>query len=237
MARQPHTARQALSALAEKGSEANRKGMARFGISTGRAYGVPMPAIRAVARQIEPDHHLAEALWQSGVHEARILAALVDRPQWVTAAQMDRWTAEFDSWDLCDQVCGNLWDRAACRDRKISEWMADDREFVRRAAFATMAWRAVHDKEAADTAFLDYLPMIRRAAGDNRNFVRKAVNWALRQIGKRSAELHRPALDLARELATAPETAPRWIGRNATLELESAKVLSRLGLPNRVPSP
>ncbi len=204
--------------------------MARFGISTGKALGVSMPDIRAVARAIRHDHDLAHALWESGIHEARILASMVDRPEWVTAHQMDRWAGDFDSWDLCDQVCGNLFDRTGFAHEKIIAWAGDDREFVKRAAFTTMAWRAVHDKKLADDALLAYLPLIRREAGDPRNFVKKAVNWALRQIGKRSAQLHGPCLELARELSQSEDAARRWVGSGARRELESEKVRSKLGL-------
>ena len=228
MPRRQTTLREAIECLERSGSEKNRAGMARFGIETSRAFGVPMPAIRACARAIVPDHGLAEELWQSGFHEARILASLVDRPQWVDREQMDRWTAEFTSWDVCDQVCGNLWDRTPFAREKIAHWASDEREFVRRAAFATMAWQAVHDKEIADRELLSGFQIIRDASTDPRNYVRKAVNWALRQLGKRSAALHEPALTLARELAASSDRTARWIGTDAVRELESRAVLERI---------
>jgi len=230
MARGPMTVEAALAALRARGKPENRRGMARFGINVDRAFGVPMPEIRACAAGIVRDHALAEALWQTGFHEARILASLVDRPQWVTQEQMDRWTADFDSWDLCDQVCGNLWDRTPQAFTKIRQWASDEREFVRRAAFATLAWKAVHDKAAPDDLFAALLPVIREHATDKRNFVRKAVNWALRQIGKRSAALHGPCLAVAVELADSEDRTARWIGIDAVRELDSAKVRSKLGL-------
>lgn len=230
MARAAFKLEEALKRLRDAGSQQNRAGMARFGIETEKAFGVPMPDIRTLAKEIEPDHGLAEALWQSGFHEARILAALVDRPKWVTPGQMDRWTADFNSWDVCDQVCGNLWDRTPWCGEKILQWASDEREFVRRAAFATIAWRAVHDKKADDSAFLPYLNLIETASGDKRNFVRKAVNWALRQIGKRSAQLHPHALAMSQKLAASKDATARWIGKDAVKELESEKLKERLGL-------
>jgi 3-methyladenine DNA glycosylase AlkD len=230
MARKTTSVSDAVAALRSKGSEANRQGMKRFGINVDRAFGVSVVEIKKVAREIAHDHALAEALWQTGLHEARILAGFVDRPQWVSEAQMDRWTGEFDSWDLCDQICGNLWDRTPHAGAKIRQWAADEREFVRRAAFATLAWMAVHDKKADDESFLSYLPLIRAGATDSRNFVRKAVNWALRQIGKRSPELHGPCLDLARELSESEDRTARWTGKDAQRELESPKLQEKLGL-------
>lgn len=230
MARAPHTADQAIAQLRLAGRAENRLGMARFGISTAKALGVSVPDIRAAGRAIRHDHELAQALWESDIHEARILASLVDRPQWVTPEQMDRWAGDFDSWDLCDQVCGNLFDKTPFAHEKIMAWAGDDRQFVKRAAFCTMAWRAVHDKRAIDEELKTYLPLIAREATDPRNFVKKAVNWALRQIGKRSAGLHGPCLELARRLADFNDPAARWIGKDAVRELESEKMHIKLKL-------
>ena len=202
--------------------------MARFGIATARAYGVPMPEIRRLGNSVEPDHALALSLWQTGIHEARILAALIDRPEWVTADQMRQWVNEFDSWDVCDQVCGNLFDRAPGIGALIPKWAADEREFVRRAAFATIAWQAVHLKKEPAETFLAFLPLIERHATDGRNLVKKAVNWALHQIGKRDAQCHGPALALARELAASPDRTAAWIGRDAVKELQGEAVRARM---------
>jgi 3-methyladenine DNA glycosylase AlkD len=155
---------------------------------------------------------------------------LVDKPQWVTREQMERWVADFNSWDLCDQVCSNLFDKTPHAHDKAVQWAGDEREFVKRAGFTLMACRAVHDKQAPDDTLESYLPLIRHEAHDPRNFVRKAVNWALRQIGKRSASLHGPCLDLAHELAGSDDRAARWIGKDAVKELESDAVKQRLGL-------
>ena len=202
--------------------------MARFGINVDRAFGVSMADLRAFAREIERTHELAQALWQTNWHEARLLAGLVDRPQWVGESQMDQWTADFDSWDLCDQVCGNLWCRTPMAPDKIRQWAADEREFVRRAGFVTLAWMAVHDKKSPHANFLAYLPLIAEGSHDPRNFVKKAVNWALRQIGKRSATLHGPCLELARELAASGDRTARWIGAGAAKELAGEAVLAKL---------
>jgi len=204
--------------------------MARFGIVTSKAYGVSMPDIRNIAKATEKNHELAQALWDSDIHEARILAGLLDKPEWVTPEQMDNWVAEFNSWDVCDQICGNLFDRTPYVHEKILEWSQRPEEFVKRAGFAMIAWRAVHDKKQSDKTFLAYFPVVERQSGDSRNFVRKAVNWALRQIGKRSAYLHKPALKLATKLSVSEDKTARWIGSDAKKELESEKMLQRLGL-------
>ena len=168
----------------------NVAGMARFGINPQNTLGISVPVLRKMAREIGRDHALAQELWSSGVHEARILAALVDDPRLVTEAQMDAWAADFDSWDVCDQCCANLFDKTEPAYRKAVEWAARDEEFVKRAGFALMAALAWHDKRAPDEAFLAFLPVIQRESVDGRNFVRKAVNWALRTIGKRNAALN-----------------------------------------------
>ncbi|MCB1430692.1 MAG: DNA alkylation repair protein [Nitratireductor sp.] len=230
MARRQYTADEAVAALRALANADNLAGMARFGIETGTALGVSMPGIRSVAARISHDHQLAQDLWQSGIHEARILAGLVDKPHWVTPDQMKRWTADFNSWDVCDQICGSLFDKTPYTDAMIVEWAASEHEFVKRAAFATIAWKAVHDKKADDAGFLPFLALIREASTDHRNFVKKAVNWALRQIGKRSAQLHAPALALAQELASSTDKTARWIGRDAVRELQTAAVVRRLGL-------
>jgi 3-methyladenine DNA glycosylase AlkD len=175
------TAEELLEMLRKRGNPANRAGMQRFGIETSRALGVSMPDIRSLAAVTIKDHDLALSLWRTGWHEARILASLVDQPHWVTPQQMDEWVHDLDSWDLCDQVCGNLFDRCPHAQDKILEWARDDAEFVRRAAFSTIAWRAVHDKQAQEWEFLPYLDLIEDASADERNFVKKAVTWTPRK--------------------------------------------------------
>jgi 3-methyladenine DNA glycosylase AlkD len=210
------------------GSEAGRAGMARFGIATDRAFGVSMQQMKPLARRHRRDHDLALALWQSGFHEARILAALVEEPKLVTSRQMDEWAADFDSWDVCDQACMKVFAKTAFVHDKVAKWAKDEREFVRRAAFALIAGYAVAAKKAGDAEFLAFLPTIEAQARDPRNFVRKAVNWALRQVGKRSMKLHKPALKLAEKLAAADDKTARWIGKDAVKELTDPVQMERL---------
>jgi len=203
-------------------------GMARYGISPQNTLGVSVPALRKMAREIGRSHGLAQELWSSGVHEARILASMIDDPRLVTEEQMERWVADFDSWDVCDQCCGNLFDKTDIAYRKAVEWAARDEEFVKRAGFALMAWLAFHDKRAPDQAFLAFLPVIKRESVDGRNFVRKAVNWALRHIGKRNAALNIMAIQAAKEIQAAGSKPGRWIAADALRELTSDKVQERL---------
>ena len=197
----------------------NVAGMARFGINPRNTLGVSIPQLRGIARHAGKDHRLARELWASGIHEARILAALVDDPARVTEAQMERWVKDFDSWDVCDQVCSNLFDKTAYAHRKAVAWSKRDEEFVKRAGFVLMAALAVHDKSAPDAAFRKFLPLITRGATDERNFVKKAVNWALRQIGKRNAALNRAASATAREIQRIDSRAARWVAADALREL------------------
>lgn len=210
------------------GSEKNRAGMARYGINTSRAFGVSLAALEPIARRHRRDHALALALWKTGWHEARILAAVIDDPKVVSPEQMDRWAADFDSWDLCDQACMKLFARTPYVLEKVRAWADDEREFVRRAAFATIAGYVVHAKEAPDSVFLDFLPIIEEHATDPRNYVKKAVNWALRQIGKHSFALHGRALALAERLAASGDGTARWIGRDAVRELSDPARIARL---------
>jgi len=203
-------------------------GMARYGISPHNTLGVSVPALRKLAREIGRNHGLAQQLWSSGVHEARILASMIDDPRMVTEEQMERWAADFDSWDVCDQCCGNLFDKTELACRKAVEWAARDEEFVKRAGFALMAWLAFHDKRTPDEAFLQFLPVIKRESVDGRNFVRKAVNWALRHIGKRNANLNRAAIQTAKEIQETGSKPGRWIAADALRELTGEKVQERL---------
>jgi 3-methyladenine DNA glycosylase AlkD len=203
-------------------------GMARYGISTTNALGVSIPELRRVARRLGNDHDRALALWTTGVHEARILASMTDEVARVTPSQMDAWALEFDSWDLCDQVCGNLFDRTPHAFRKARAWSASGGEFVRRAGFATMACAAVHRKDVGDKPFEAFLPAIVGASTDERNYVKKAGNWALRQIGKRDSALNRQAIATAKQVAGLDSGAARWIAADALRELTSPAVQNRL---------
>jgi 3-methyladenine DNA glycosylase AlkD len=217
-----------LRKLRSLASPGNVEGMKRFGISPENALGIPMPELRKMGRQIGRDHALALRLWSSGIHEARILACLVDDPEQVTEEQMESWARGFDSWDVCDQCCMNLFDRTGFAYRKAAEWSARKEEFVKRAGFALMASLSVHDRKAGDRKFEKFLPIIKREAHDERNFVRKAVNWALRQIGKRNPNLNRKAIKLSEGMLETDSRSARWIARDALRELRSSAVQDRL---------
>lgn len=216
--------------LRRMGSEAARRGMARYGINVDRALGIPVTALRRMARDLPKDHDLASALWATGIHEARILASMVEQPERVTGRQMDRWVRDLDSWDLCDLCCGNVFWKTPLADDRSVRWAARRAEFVRRASFALMATAAAKDRGATEERFLRYLPVIEAASDDERNFVKKAVNWALRQIGKRNASLHGAAVDAARRIGRRSSRSARWIAADALRELEGDAVRARLEL-------
>ena len=219
------TARDAVQWLERKSSRRVRdEQRTRYGITATRALGVPMSSIQQLARLIGRDHALAEALWKTGVYEARLLAAYVDEPARVTAAQMDRWAAGFDNWGVCDTLCFALFDRSPHAWDKVATWCRRHDEFVRRAGFALLACLALHDRDASDAPFLRALKLVPRGAADERNFVMKGVSWALRATGRRSPALHAAALSIARELAGSDHPSERWIGRTALRELGSPGV-------------
>jgi len=201
--------------------------MMRFGINPSMTLGISIVDLRKMARDLGTDHALAQRLWASGIHEARILASFIDDPRLVTSAQMDRWIAAFDSWDVCDQVCG-LFEQTRWARTKITAWAGDDREFVKRAAFAMIAGLAVHGEALHNSDFEAFLRLIRRAATDDRNFVRKAVSWALRSIGKRNRALNRRAVAIAQALGRLDSPPARWVATDALRELTSKKVVDRL---------
>jgi 3-methyladenine DNA glycosylase AlkD len=204
------------------------QGMARYGINPETALGISIPDLRKLAKQIGKNHALALELWNTGIHEARILACYVAVPKAVTDAQMEAWAEDFNSWDLCDQCCGNLFDRTEFAYRKASEWSSREEEFIKRAAFALMAWLAVHDKKAGDAPFLQFLPLIEREATDSRNYVKKAVNWALRQIGKRNRNLNAEAIRSAEKILSLESKSAQWVARDALRELTSEKIQQKL---------
>ena len=204
------------------------EGMARFGINPENTYGVSIPNLRKIAKELGTDHQLAQELWSSGVHEAKILASMIDDPEEVTEVQMERWVKGFDSWDVCDQCCSNLFDKTALAYQKAIEWSAREEEFVKRAGFVLMATLAVHDKKAEDRAFLQFLPVIKRESTDARNFVKKALNWALRQIGKRNIVLNTKAIETAKEIRELETRSAQWIAADALRELTSEKIQTRL---------
>ncbi|HZW55009.1 MAG TPA: DNA alkylation repair protein [Nitrososphaerales archaeon] len=218
-----------LSKLEAMGDPRSLVGMARFGINTARAYGVSIPKVRSVAKEVGRDHSLALKLWSSGIHEARILAAMIDDPELVTERQMESWVKDFDSWDVCDSCCGSLFDRTGFAYRKAIEWSSRKEEYERRAGFVLMAELAVHDKQAGDEKFKEFLAIIGKS-DDERNFVKKAINWALRQIGKRNLVLNKLAIATARKMEKRESRSARWIASDALRELSDDKVRSRITL-------
>jgi 3-methyladenine DNA glycosylase AlkD len=219
---------EALAALSSVSDPSAVSGMARFGIKVDKAFGVSVPALRKLARGLGKDHQLAQELWDSGLHEARELATMIADPKQVTEDLMERWVKDIDSWDVCDHCCGNLWDKTPFAYRKAREWSRRPEEFVKRASFSLIAALAVHDKAASDDAFTKFLPVIKRESIDERNFVKKAVNWALRQIGKRNRNLNRQAIEIAREIQKLDSKSARWIAADALRELTNEKVRSRM---------
>jgi len=216
----PTTAKDVLAELRKFANPANVKGMTRFGINSTNTLGVSIPIVRRIAKSHRLDHALALDIWETGIHEARILAAFVDDPKRVTESQMEAWVKDFDSWDVCDQVCSSLFDKIPSAHKKVLEWSKRPEEFVKRAGFVLMACLSVHDKKSGDEAFEKFLPIIVREANDDRNFVCKAVNWALRQIGKRNNRLCAKAMKVAKELSESDSKSARWIGKDALRELK-----------------
>ncbi len=222
------TVRSLIRRLQDESDPAAVAGMAAFGIRAERALGISMPVLRTLAREVGLNHTLADALWKTGIHEARILASLIDDPDDVTPEQMERWTGDFNSWDLCDQCCLNLFSRTPYAYRKAASWAARPEEFVKRAGFSLMACLAVHDTQAQDSQYRLFLTRIRSEAGDQRNFVRKAINWALRQIGKRNPALNRLAIDCAVRIQQDAKPGSSWVASDALRELRSPAVRRRL---------
>ncbi|HYP07525.1 MAG TPA: DNA alkylation repair protein [Bryobacteraceae bacterium] len=219
--------RRAIEWLQAHGSEANREGMARYAIPSTNTLGVSMTAIRALAKQLGRDHELASALWETGLHEARMLATFIADPAQLSSEEMDDWCASFNNWAICDSTCLHLFHRTAHASNKICEWSRSNEEFVKRAAFALIWSMSVHQKAAPDEPFLQHLELIEREAGDARNFVKKAVNMALRAIGKRSRRLNEAATATALRLADSNDPTRRWIGKHALRELTNPAVQQR----------
>jgi 3-methyladenine DNA glycosylase AlkD len=206
--------------LKQASSALHLEGMKRYGIDNTKALGVSMPKVRALAKEIKKNQPLSLELWDTGIHECRILASMIGDPKLVTPKQMDRWVADFHSWDVCDQVCGNLFDRTEFAIEKAIEYSAHKEEYIKRAGFVLMAEFAVHNKKADDAVFMPFFPIIEREAWDDRNFVKKAVNWALRQIGKRNKTLHQIAITTAKRIIKQDTKPAKWIANNALAELE-----------------
>jgi 3-methyladenine DNA glycosylase AlkD len=214
--------------LQVKAKREQLEGMARFAIVGEQRMGVSVPDMRKIAKEIGKDHQLALDLWDTGVPEAMIVAGMVAEPEKLTERQMDDWVVDINSWDICDQVCMNLFEKTPLAEKKIFEWSLREEEFVKRTAYALIACLAWHDKEASDAAFTKYFPVIVAGATDERNFVKKAVNWALRNIGKRNQSLNKEAIKVAKEIQDIDSKSARWIASDAIRELESDKVQERL---------
>ena len=212
-----------LRLLEKSSTQHDLDNLVRFGVTATNALGVSMTNIQNLAKRLGRNHELAAALWKTNCYEARLLASFVEEPSRVTSAQMDRWCRDFDNWGICDTICFTLFDRTPYAWDKVSKWSDAREEFVKRAAFALLASLAGHDKKATDRQFLDALPLIERAATDDRNFVKKGVSWALRRTGRRNAVLHAAALKLAQRLSESSNAAARWIGRDAVRDLTKAR--------------
>ena len=217
-----------LKKLKEKSRPDQLEGMAKYGMVREKRLGVSIPDLRKMAKEIGKDHKLSLKLWKTGIQEARILAAMVDLPDEVTEQQMEEWVKDINSWDVCDQVCMNLFEKIPFARKKITEWSRREEEFVKRTAFSMIACLAWHDKQAPDESFIELLPVIKSGAVDERNFVKKAVNWSLRNIGKRNPKLNKAAIKTAKDIQQIDSKAARWIASDAIRELESEAVQKRL---------
>jgi 3-methyladenine DNA glycosylase AlkD len=217
-----------LDKLQSKAQPEQLKGMAKYGMTVEQRLGVSVPDMRKLAKEIGRDHKLALDLWRTGIAEARIVAGMVGDPAKLTEEQMEDWVKDINSWDVCDQVCDNLFEKNQLAWKKIIDWSEREEEFVKRTAFSLIACLAWHDKKASDQKFIELLPVIIREATDERNFVKKAVNWALRNIGKRNLNLNRAAINAAKEIQRLDSKVARWVAADAIRELESDAIQSRL---------
>ena len=214
--------------LRRKAKPDQLQGMAKYGMAIEKRLGLSIPELRKLAKEIGKNHDLALELWKTEIDEARILAAMIDDPLKLTEAQMEDWVKDINSWDVCDQVCMNLFEKSPLAWKKIHDWSNREEEFVKRTAFSLLACLAWHDKKAKDEQFTAFFPLIKQGATDERNFVKKAVNWALRNIGKRNQNLNKAVIDAAREIRQLDSKAARWIATDAIKELESEAVQRRL---------
>jgi 3-methyladenine DNA glycosylase AlkD len=219
--------------LEKQGTRRYKDGLARYGIVTAKAFGVPVGPMLKFAKQNGKDHALAAELWKTGWYEARMLAAMIDDPKQVTRAQMNAWVKDFDNWGVCDTVCWHLFDYTPFAWETLGHWSASPHEFVKRAGFAMMAGQAAHNKTATDAQLLALLPLIEKGARDDRNFVKKAVSWALRRIGGRNLPLHEGALALARRLAASDQASCRWVGKDALRDLSRPMVRAKAAARTR----
>lgn len=218
-----HTAESVVATLRRLATKATLDGMARYAIPSHNALGVSVSDMQKQAKLIGKNHELAEALWQTNIYEGRMMSSFLDEPEKVTPTQMDRWCNDFDSWAICDTVCFHLFDRVPHAYKKVAQWRKKKEEFVKRGAFALLACLALHDKEADDGQFVEFLKYIEEAASDERNFVKKAVNWALRAIGCRNASMKAAAIEVASRLAASTNATERWVGKDALRQLAKRK--------------
>jgi 3-methyladenine DNA glycosylase AlkD len=214
--------------LKARSNPRNLAGMAKFGMSVDRRLGISVPVLRQIAKATGKDHKLALRLWKSGIPEARMIASMIAVPAELTETEMEAWVGDIDSWDVCDQVCMNLFEKSPLARRKIFEWSEREEEFVKRAAFALIACLAWHDKKATDQDFIGFMSVIERGATDDRNYVKKAVSWALRNIGKRNPRLNKAAIKTAKAVQRLDSKAARWIAADAIRELEGEAIRKRL---------
>lgn len=217
-----------LKELESMADSKNIKGMARYGIIYNKAYGISIYKLRDIAKTIGKNHELALKLWETGIREARLLAVFLADPKKITPEQMDSWAESFECWDDCDQAATSLFDQTPLAWSKVREWAERDEELVKRAAFSMIAGLAVHDKQASDNDFIKLFPVIKKASTDDRNYVKKAVNWALRAIGKRSKQLNKRAVKLSQDVLKIDSKSAKWIARKALRELESDRIRKRL---------
>ena len=217
-----------LDKLQSKAKPEQLKGMAKYGMAVEQRLGVSVPDMRKLAKEIGRDHKLALDLWRTGIAEARIVASMVGDPEKLTEEQLEDWVKGINSWDVCDQVCMNLFEKNQLAWKKIVDWSEREEEFVKRTAFSLIACLAWHDKKASDEKFIELFPVIIREAADERNFVKKAVNWALRNIGKRNLNLNEAAINTAKEIQRLDSKAARWVASDAIRELKSDAIQNRL---------
>ena len=214
--------------LRSKAQPERLQGMAKYGMTVEQRLGVSVPDMRKLAKEIGRNHKLALDLWRTGIAEARIVAAMIGDPAKLTEEQMDDWVKGINSWDVCDQVCMNLFEKNELAWKKIIDWSEREEEFVKRTAFSLIACLAWHDKKASNDKFIELFPVIIRGATDERNFVKKAVNWAFRNIGKRNLKLNKAAINTAKEIKRLDSKAARWVAADALRELESESIQKRL---------
>ena len=222
------SAQELLKTLRSKANSKSVEGMAKFGMTSANRLGISVPEMRKIAKENGKDHNVALELWDSQIPEAQIVAALIAEPEKLTEDQMEHWVKDINSWDVCDQVCLNLFDKSPLAWKKIQDWSEREEEFVKRTAFSLIACIAWHDKSLADKKLVELFPLIKRESTDERNFVKKAVNWALRHIGKKNQNLNKAAIKLAKEIKQLDSRSARWIANDAIRELESEKVQLRL---------